>query len=260
MKSILIFFVFLANTSKLEEQIKRIPTFDRVSLKNICDKVEVPKDIKKYQPKVIAFEVDRYILDTLPEMIRCTKGNIFIITWDKFATEFRKTILRPLEIDELIEHVWKPTFEEWQHLHHRLKTGEIFFSEFERICGQFDQKTLKREFLLLEGVESDEEIHWIQERIDQMNKYRNLQNCLDGASVIMEVVEEFELKGNFNAIEQILKLVRFYIIQLLLKYLLGLIYAIVLFLFSGNGFLRVILHGMQSVRCDEKSISNKIYQ
>jgi hypothetical protein len=84
---------------------------------------------------------------------------------------------------------------------------------------------LKREFLLLEGVESDEEIHWIQERIDQMNKYRNLQNCLD---VIMEVVEEFELKGNFNAIEQILKLVRFYIIQLLLKYLLGLIYAIVL--------------------------------
>jgi hypothetical protein len=60
-----IFFVFLANTSKLEEQIKRIPKFDRVSLKNICDKGEVPKDIKKYQPKVIAFEVDRYILDTL---------------------------------------------------------------------------------------------------------------------------------------------------------------------------------------------------
>ena len=252
-----IFFVFLANTSKLEEQFKRYQDLDRVSLKNICDKVKVPKDIKKYQPKVIAFEVDRYILDTLPEMIRCTKGNIFIFIWDKFATEFHKTILRPLEIDELIEHVWKPTFEEWQHLHHRLKTGEIFFSEFERICGRFDQKTLKREFLLLEGVESDEEIHWIQERIDQMNKYRNLQNCLD---VIMEVVEEFELKGNFNAIEQILKLVRFYIIQLLLKYLLGLIYAIVLFLFSGNGFLRVILHGMQSVRCDEKSISNKIYQ
>jgi hypothetical protein len=85
---------------------------------------------------------------------------------------------------------------------------------------------LKREFLLLEGVESDNKIHWIQERIDQMNKYRNLQNCLDGASVIMDVVEEFELEGNFKAIEQILKLVRFYIIQLLLKYLLGLIYAI----------------------------------
>jgi hypothetical protein len=70
-------------------------------------------DIKKYQPKVIAFEVDRYILDTLPELIRCTKGNIFIFIWDKFATEFHKTILRPLEIDELIEHVWKPTFKEW---------------------------------------------------------------------------------------------------------------------------------------------------
>jgi fatty-acid desaturase len=76
-----------------------------------------------------------------------------------------------------------------------------------------------------------------------MNKYRNLQNCLDGASVIMDVVEEFELEGDFKAIEEILKLVRFYIIQLLLKYLLGLIYAIVLFLFlfSVNGFLRVIL-------------------
>jgi hypothetical protein len=73
-------------------------------------------------------------------------------------------------------------------------------------------------------VESDNKINWIQERIDQMNKYRNLQNCLDGASVIMDVVEEFELEGDFKAIEEILKLVRFYIIQLLLKYLLGLIY------------------------------------
>jgi hypothetical protein len=53
-----IFFVFLANTSKLEEQFKRYQDFDRVSLKNICDKVNVPKDIMKYQPKVIAFEVD----------------------------------------------------------------------------------------------------------------------------------------------------------------------------------------------------------
>ena len=222
-----IFFVFLANTSKLEEQIRRYQEFDRVSLKNICDKVKVPKDIKKYQPKVIALEVDRYILDNLPEMIRCTKGNIFIIIWDKFATEFHKTIVRPLEIDELIEHVWKPTFKEWWHLHNRLKTGEILFSEFERICGRFDEKTLKTEFLRLEGVESDNKIPWIQERIDQMNKYRNLQNYLDGASVIMEVVEEFELEGDFKAIKQILKLVRFYIIQLLLKYLLGLIYAIV---------------------------------
>jgi hypothetical protein len=85
-----------------------------------------------------------------------------------------------------------------------------------------------------------------------MNKYRNLQKCLDGASVIMDVVEKFELEGDFKAIEQILKLVRFYIIQLLLKYLLGLIYAIVLFLFlfSGNGFLRVILHGRQSLGCE----------
>jgi hypothetical protein len=33
-----------------------------------------------------------------------------------------------------------------------------------------------------------------------MNKYRNLQNCLDGASVIMDVVEEFELEGDFKAI------------------------------------------------------------
>jgi hypothetical protein len=76
----------------------------------------------------------------------------------------------------------------------------------------------------------------------------------------MDVVEEFELEGDFKAIEEILNLVRFYIIQLLLKYLLGLIYAIVLFLFSGNGFLKIILHEMQSVKCDEKSISNKIYQ
>jgi hypothetical protein len=82
----------------------------------------------------------------------------------------------------------------------------ICSSSFE-VLAKKTQKTLKREFLLLEGLESDNKIDWIQERTDQMNKYRNLQNCLDGASVIMDVVEEFELEGDFKAIEEMFFLV-----------------------------------------------------
>jgi hypothetical protein len=85
--------IHVQSTHQFQEVLELFFEILWVSLKNICDKVNVPKDIMKYQPKVIAFEVDRYILDTLPEMIRCTKGNIFIITWDKLDTRSKSWYL-----------------------------------------------------------------------------------------------------------------------------------------------------------------------
>ncbi|XP_071137105.1 E3 ubiquitin-protein ligase rnf213-alpha-like [Mytilus edulis] len=195
----------IGNITALEEQTRKFQELDKVSLKDISDKGQVPKDIKKYKPKVIAFEIESDVLEVLPEVIRCSSGNLFIRIWEKLATDFRRTVKRALEISEIMDHVWHPAYREWKGLHQRLKTGEIYFKEFDTICGGMDPETLKKEFLILEDGKKQS---WIKERAEQLTRYKNLQYCLDGASIIMEVVEEFELEGDFQPIRQIMQMTK----------------------------------------------------
>lgn len=196
--------LFLVNTFDIEEQMKKVHNFEDRPLSEICAEVDVPKDVRKYKPRIIAFEINAEILEALPEIIRCSNGNLFIKMWDKCAVEVRKRFDHALGIDEIMEHVWKPACKEWKALHQRLKTGEIFFREFDSLCGRMDPEALRKEFLILEDGKKSS---WIKERIEQMTRYKNLQNCLDGASIIMEVVEEFELEGDFQPIRQIMRMV-----------------------------------------------------
>ncbi|XP_076109129.1 E3 ubiquitin-protein ligase rnf213-alpha-like [Mytilus galloprovincialis] len=194
-----------ANTTVLEEQSRKFQELDKVALKDICAKVDIPKEVKKYKPRVIAFEIKRGMLEELPEVIRCSSGVLFIRIWDKLAADFRRTVKRALQVHEIMDHVWRPAYTEWKGLHQRLKTGEIFFKEFDTLCGSMQPETLKKEFIILEGGKKPS---WIKERIEQMSRYKNLQNCLDGASIIMQVVEEFELEGDFQPIRQIMQMTK----------------------------------------------------
>ncbi|VDH96739.1 Hypothetical predicted protein [Mytilus galloprovincialis] len=192
----------LLNTLDLEEQRKRL-NGKEVKLTEICAEVDVPKDIKKYRPRIIAFKLNAEILEALPEIIHRSNGKLFQRVWDNTAEDVRKSLNRALRIDDIMEHVWKPAYKEWKALHQRLKTGEIFFREFDRLCGHIDLEILPKEFLILEdGKKSD----WIKERVEQITSYKNLQNCLDGASIIKRVVKEFELKGDFQPVKQIWKM------------------------------------------------------
>ncbi|CAG2216925.1 unnamed protein product [Mytilus edulis] len=132
------------NTFDIEEQMKKLHNFQDRPLKEICAEVDVPKDVRKYKPRIIAFEINAEILEALPEIIRCSNGNLFIKMWDKCAVDVRKRFDHALGIDEIMEHVWKPACKEWKALHQRLKTGEIFFREFDCLCGRMDPEALRK--------------------------------------------------------------------------------------------------------------------
>lgn len=198
---------FSANTSELEQQIGKYQDIDKTALSDLCSTVDLRKDIKKYKPKIIAFEIDRNILALLPEIIQCSsKGSLFLAIWEKYGKQVVSSIHRALDITEIIEQVWKPAYQEWKTFVKRLKNGDILFREFDSICGRYDQDTLRKEFRILEG---GKDANWIKQRIDQMEKFRNLANFVKGAETIMKVVKEFQLEGNFKPIEQILNMVSF---------------------------------------------------
>ena len=96
--------------------------------------------------------------------------------------------------------VWEPVANQWKTICQKLRRGDILFSEFENFFGKTELENLRNELILLER---NGDTRWVDERLDQIEKYRNLRSCAFGAEAILEVVEAFELKGDFNQIKEI---------------------------------------------------------
>jgi len=64
---------------------------------------------------------------------------------------------------------------------------------------------LHLEFNLMSRGEDRE---WIDERLAQIHQYRELQGCVEGARAILNVVDYYELKGDFHPIKLITNVVR----------------------------------------------------
>ena len=168
-------------------------------------KLEETTNQENYKPIIIAFGLDEDVLETIPYILQCSQGILFTTLWDKKGNEVAKQKQKELDMDEILEEVWAPTYQFWNDLCKRLKSGDLKFSEFEKYFSRTaNMETLRVE---LERLSGDGDKQWVDVRLDQLRKYRSLRNCLFGAEVIMDVVKEYELKGNFTQIGNVLSLV-----------------------------------------------------
>lgn len=192
----------------LERKMRSLEKMNFIKLCSLCKVAQLDelKDKEKYLPTVIAFELDEDIIQTIPYILECSQGVLFTKLWDKQGREMAKQKGEPLEVEEILEQVWRPTHQFYKDLCGRLKSGDMKFSEFEKYFKTTDLGTLRNE---LNRLSVPEDRTWVDVRLSQLEKYRNLRRCLFGAEIIMEVVKEFQLEGNFNQIIEILKLVRF---------------------------------------------------
>lgn len=133
-------------------------------------KVAFPKEMRnleQYQPVITAFGLNETVLQILPHVMKYYKGNLFTILWDRKGKE--------LDIEEIILEVWRPTYKLWSDLCGRLKSGDLKFSECERYFQTADIETLRDDLMKLC---EDGNNKWINARLDQLEKYRNLQSCI----------------------------------------------------------------------------------
>lgn len=48
---------------------------------------------------------------------------------------------------------------------------------------------------------------WIEERLSQYQQYKVLKECVNVANVIIEFARQFELHGNFQQVQEVVRLV-----------------------------------------------------
>lgn len=134
---------------------------------------------------------------------RLSQGSLFLNMWTKQGTQEVKSKGSPLTVDEVMENVWQVTYPTWTTLSKRIAEGNITFKEFQEHFKNVATDNLKQQLSYLPGGKRD----WVTERLHQVKEHRELQQCVTGASIILKVVKEYDLKGNFEPIRMILKVV-----------------------------------------------------
>jgi len=194
------------DTRNIEARIKSFAKLEDVSLNMLCKPALVDNvtNAERYQPVILAFELEQEVLDILPKILECSKGVLFMKLWEKRGNEMVKQKGRNLVMEEILTELWEPTYRFWCVLCEKLKTGNLLFSEFEKFFKTADIDILREELIRLSrGGDTS----WIDKRLDQLQKYRNLRSCSFGANAIMEVVKEYDLQGDFSQIIEIIELV-----------------------------------------------------
>ncbi|XP_052062680.1 E3 ubiquitin-protein ligase rnf213-alpha-like isoform X2 [Mytilus californianus] len=194
-----------ADTTILQTKLKDFHEPVMTSLKKLVktELLENLKDPENYKPMVTVFGLCQEELNILPKILEHCKGLLFIKIWEKKGTDLKKQLGRDVHMDEVFEKVWKPALEQWRSLSKKLRSGNMLFTEFDKWFTTKDRSTLKKEFLLFDN---NKNVSWIEERLDQIERHGNIRNYLYGAKAIMEVVNAFNLKGDFSQIKDIIKL------------------------------------------------------
>lgn len=209
--------LFLADTSVMDDKLRKLEHLDTFPLNHIVKTVqhEDLENFKQYKPFITIFELSQEEIDMLPDINECSKGLLFTKLWEERGITLKKQKNRKLTIQEVLKEVWLSTAHKWHSICEKLKIGTLLFREFDDYFGKTETGNLRSELNLLEKDDKDK---WVDERLDQIQKYRNLKECMFGAQAILEVVETFELKGNFKQIGDIHRLVSILIIKIYYNY------------------------------------------
>ncbi|XP_071137099.1 E3 ubiquitin-protein ligase rnf213-alpha-like [Mytilus edulis] len=193
-----------ANTTVMEDLIRKLDDLGTFPINRLVRTLQFDEitDIERHRPFVKVFELSQDQLDILPDIVECSRGLLFTKLWEDQGIELKKELNRKLTIHEVLTEVWEPTVNQWKTICQRLKRGDLFFSEFERFFRNTEIGNLRDELTLLERGGNT---RWVDERLDQVEKYRNLKSCEFGAEAILEVVKAFDLQGDFNQIITICK-------------------------------------------------------
>ena len=112
-----------------------------------------------------------------------------------------------LTVDDVEELVWTPSSEQVWSLQDRFLTGEISFEEIDKFFRAFKgNEDIAKEMKLVtsrNGRETKPTEFFVNQRIQQIDQYFKLHDCIDAAKSILKFKTSLDLQGNFRLVEDL---------------------------------------------------------
>lgn len=125
----------------------------------------------------------------------------------KRCLEIKKTRTESITIEEVNKSIVDIVCESWEKLSRDLKSGDITFQEFGNHFFEMKKNVVNRELNFIADMSGDGKKHWIEQRLYQFEQYKVLRECVNAAKVITEFAKQFDLNGNFEQVQKMMKLV-----------------------------------------------------
>ena len=109
-----------------------------------------------------------------------------------------------LGVNDIEELIWTPSKEKLQFLVERFLKGTISFEEVDKYFNLFSEKQgLVKEIKLITSQNDQVSELLLNQRIEAIDQYYELQNCIDAAQSILEFKVAVGLEGNFKLVEDL---------------------------------------------------------
>ncbi|KAL3881537.1 hypothetical protein ACJMK2_027969, partial [Sinanodonta woodiana] len=185
--------------SSVQKRLEHMSVNRMLRVVDICEPVHMDslEDLQAYKPQIKDFLLPPSVLMILHELESRYKSRVFLKLWEETG---KKNKVNSLE--ELFAQVWQPVNQEWLLICQEIASGDICFQKFEDNLGKLtandDYGPIDEEMKSLNVA-----LKKRKTRIVQLKKYRQLRDCIHGASIILKFAAALELKGDFRVMEQI---------------------------------------------------------
>ncbi|XP_045924674.1 E3 ubiquitin-protein ligase rnf213-beta [Micropterus dolomieu] len=165
-------------------------------------------------PQILWYKTCLDVLKMASEMHKLHHSSLVLSFWVKGAASLASTrhpcpAPVPVTLTQICENIWKPLLTEFCQLGVSIANASITFKQLDQVLvesgDQGDGKLMKKELSLMSVTFSESgtfkpEENWVELRLGQIQKYRQLHQAAAAASVMLKIAEKMKLTGNFTEI------------------------------------------------------------
>lgn len=171
--------------------------------------------------QVLWYNVCMNVLKMSNEMHKLQHSNLILPHWVREAASLASarqpcTSPVPVTLTQIYEIIWQPLITEFSQLGVSMANASITFKELDEVLmesgDQGDGKRMKKELslmseILCESASFKPEENWVEQRLTQIQEYRQVHEAAAAASAMLKIAEKMKLSGNFAEIETLSQLV-----------------------------------------------------
>ncbi|XP_051273053.1 E3 ubiquitin-protein ligase rnf213-beta isoform X1 [Dicentrarchus labrax] len=171
-------------------------------------------------PQVFWYKASLKVLKMASEMHKLHHSSLILSLWVKGAASLasaRQTcpVPVPVTLTQIYETIWEPLLTEFTQLGVSIANADITFKLLDQVLvesgDQGDGQLMRKELSLMSETFSvsgrlKPKENWVDQRLGQIQNYRQLHEAAAAASAILKIAEKMKLSGNFTEIDTLSQL------------------------------------------------------
>ncbi|KAM6964707.1 E3 ubiquitin-protein ligase rnf213-beta [Tautogolabrus adspersus] len=171
-------------------------------------------------PQILWYKTSMNAFKMACEMHKLHHSNLILSFWDEGAASLASPRQPtpapvPISLTQICENIWNPLLTEFCQLSVSIANATITFKQVDQVLvdsgDKGDGQLMKTEMSLMSETLSDSgrfrpEENWVELRLSQIQKYRQLHEAAAAATVMLKIADKLGLSGNFTEIDTLSQL------------------------------------------------------